>query len=270
MPNLERRPALSVRDTPARLDQARPTSPRLRPRCARRGRGRLRAARRPSRSAGWRRTISSRTVIVLSALSETTVPWRIFCVPARALGRRRALPGLALRALAAARRGGGGPSALRARRSARSAARSSGVRGGSASPACRERSRLRSCFGLRASSGLGSLGRGRRGGRPPLGGRLLRLGGGLPRRSGVLRQRRLLGLAGGLPAASASGVLRRSAWRPRCLSVRSSSSSIELQFLAQVDAALAGDRQQPGDLAARLARAARCSRARRSRGGSAG
>jgi hypothetical protein len=52
---------------------------------------------------GWRRTISSRTVMVLSALSETTVPWRTALVPGTPSAGGVPVPGVRL-ARSAARR----------------------------------------------------------------------------------------------------------------------------------------------------------------------
>src|SRR4051794_1158914 len=108
----------------------------------------------------WRRAISMRTVIVLSALLETTTPWRTLRLP---LGRSGCSAGASSAGGAAARRwprfwrAGARYArwrpALRRRSSSRSAWRSSGDRGDRASPAWAARSRLRRSLGGSISAG---------------------------------------------------------------------------------------------------------------------
>ena len=133
------------------------------------------------------RRCRSRTVIVLSALSETTTPWRIFARPAvaRRVGAVRPRGGGASRRSRRRRGRRCGCVALLRRASARSAARSSSERGGRASPCAPSARACGAPWGESCSSGSAGLGgpprraRGRR-----LGGRLLGLrllGGAAPR-----------------------------------------------------------------------------------------
>ena len=109
---------------------------------------RRRASARSSGSAGGAWRCRCTTVMVLSALSETTMPWRTCGVPGVVLGRRGAL------ALALARRPSrapacGGASARRSRRCAACGARPGAPR------ACGRAAPRRACDALAAAALLG-------------------------------------------------------------------------------------------------------------------
>ena len=113
------------------------------------------------------RAMSMRTVIVLSALSETTTPWRTLSWPRRlglggAGASARGWPARFSRCFCAV---GAPMRGLAAARSARSCARSSMERGGRASPVCVD-ARACALLGRELLLGLGVLGGGGGGGRP--------------------------------------------------------------------------------------------------------
>src|SRR3954454_10511493 len=115
----------------------------------------------------WRRATSMRTVMVLSALSEVTTPWRTLGRPSPCSARGVPSPGPARRALAPARSRGRRrrrASSLTFRARSRAAWRSSGVFGVAAPPDPRLRLRraprrsLGSWGGASATGGVSSLG----------------------------------------------------------------------------------------------------------------
>ena len=236
--------------------------------------------------------MSIRTVIVFSALSETTTPWRTLAGFALALGRRRA--GARPRPAWPAWPAGSGavrqPSPCAPRRARRLAPRAlccGSARGGAGSAraaaapsrAARPRDRLRAAS---SASGTSSAAGSSAAASAPLvwslfggsflgvrvgifrgwrRGRILRL---VSRRTVLgdrtrrpeLRRREPLGLR----LFAAAPVSRSSLLRPSCVSIPSRTS---------IPRSLR-DRQQPRDVALRRGDPRRCSPARRSNGGSAG